>query len=96
MADRSSVVELSRLLEETAQAHHDATGGPDPSWESWYAEFLEGEIDAYLGFHPDVGQITEWLAQAAEKHEIEARDRPWPDYYAESILDQGEGAKGGG
>lgn len=87
MTDQTKVAELGRLFNEAAQAHHGVTPGPGHEWERWYAEFLEGEIDSYLGFSPDVDEIADWLTWAAEKHRTNAPDSSWPDYYAELILD---------
>ena len=87
MADRTKVAELGRIFNEAAKAHHDVLAGPGHEWERWYAEFLEGEIDPYLGFGPDADEIADWLTWAAEKHRTEAPDTSRPDYYAELILD---------
>jgi len=87
MADRARVTELGRLLATAARAHHDATGGVNANWANWYAQHLEGEIDAHVGFSPGVDEITGWLTLADERHRTQAPDQRWPFYYAELILD---------
>jgi hypothetical protein len=80
------VTRLSELLTAAGRAHHDATGGPDHDWATWYAEFLQHEIDPWLGIDPSVDNLSSLLRMAADKHRDEADDRPWPGYYAELML----------
>lgn len=90
MTDPVRTAALSDLLETAAAAHHDVTGGPDHDWAGWYAEFVAGEIEGVLGFEPGTDQLARWLTAAAAKHRVEAADRPWPEYYAEVIMDMVE------
>ncbi len=79
---------LQELLLAAATAHHDATGGPDPEWRRWYAEFLEGRIDRYLDRRraPDADEIEEWLSVAATRHQGRPFDE-WPETYAGVIAE---------
>ena len=88
MADPDMVTRLGRLLGVVARDHHEATGGENPRWASWYASRLKGEIDPLVGFSPDVDQIEAWLIQADERHRAEAAEARWPFYYAALILDE--------
>lgn len=87
LADPDTVTTLGRLFGAAANAHHEATGGSNPAWPQWYAEFLDGRIDDVLGFSPGADKIAEWLTWADERYRADAPDSPWPYYYAELILD---------
>lgn len=82
---------LEQLLLAAAEAHHAATGGPDPGWLRWYAEFLEGRIDGYLDrpAAPDADEIEEWLSIAVTRHDGQPFDE-WPETYAGVILELAE------
>jgi hypothetical protein len=88
MADQDQVRQLGRLLGAAARDHHEEHGGdPAPTWADWYAGWLVGKIDDYVGFQPSVGQITDWLTEADERFRSEQPDTKWPYFYAELILD---------
>lgn len=88
MADDDQIEALRALLAETAHAHHEATGGVNPQWAEWYADYLHGKIDEYVGFSPDVDTIASWLTAADERHQAEEPDtKYWPTLYARYILE---------
>lgn len=88
MADRDTVTQLGRLLGAAARDHHEAHGaGPAPRWASWYASWLEGKLESFVGFEPTVEQITGWLQEADTRYRSEEPDTKWPYFYAELILD---------
>lgn len=78
---------LSRLLAETARAHHEATGGPNSDWPGWYAAYLEERIDEFVGFSPTVATIRSWMVECDELQRAEDPDGRWPPFYAKHILD---------
>lgn len=88
MDDEARIEGLRALLAETAHAHHEATGGPNASWANWYAEYLQGKVDEYVGFSPDVATIAGWLLAAEGRHESEEPDEKyWPTVYARYIVE---------
>ncbi|HEU4917729.1 MAG TPA: hypothetical protein VFV13_14310 [Acidimicrobiia bacterium] len=88
MADRDTVTQLGRLLGAAARGHHEAHGAdPAPNWADWYASWLEGKLESFVGFDPTVGQITAWLQEADTRYRSEQPDIKWPYFYAELILD---------
>jgi hypothetical protein len=90
MTDPVRTAALSDLLETAAAAHHDVTGGLGHDWAEWYAEFVADEIEGVLGFDPGADRLARWLRAVAARHGVEAADRPWPEYYAEVIVDMVE------
>ena len=88
MATDEATDELRGLLAETAHAHHEATGGVNPEWAAWYADYLFGKIDPYVGFSPDRATIEGWLTAAEQRHQTEEPDEKyWPTLYARYILE---------
>lgn len=79
---------LRALLAETGQAHHDEVGPVDDDWATWYAGHLEGKLDEFVGFSPDLETIRSWLIAADERYlATESPGEPWPAAYARFILD---------
>jgi hypothetical protein len=88
MADQESITQLGRLLGAAARDHHEVHGGePAPEWADWYAGWLKGKIDPFVGFEPTVDQITQWLQDADRRYRSEEPEVKWPYFYAEQILD---------
>jgi hypothetical protein len=88
MADQDAIRQLGRLLGAAARDHHqEHGGGPAPNWADWYAGWLVGKIDPYVGFEPNVDQVKEWLQEADERFHSEDPDTKWPYFYAELIID---------
>jgi hypothetical protein len=86
--DEARIEGLRELLAETAHAHHEATGGPNSNWSGWYAEYLVGKIDEYVGSSPDVETISSWLTAADNRHQTEEPDtKYWPTVYARYIVE---------
>lgn len=74
-----------------AEAHHDATGGPDDRWAEWYARWLDGSVDRFLGMAPGPERLASWLIEADRRHRLAEPDRPWPASYAEFVLARARG-----
>lgn len=83
---------LADLLMETGHRHHEAflaTDGADEEWPLWYAEYLEGRIDAYLDTHATKSKIVQCLLNANDAHGSDGSDQPWPTFYARYLLGLG-------
>jgi hypothetical protein len=83
--------DLRRLLGDTARAHHAATGGPDPQWARWYAEYLDDQIGSVLGSTPSVDTLTDWLTRADARYRSEEQEESWPSAYATWFLEWATG-----
>lgn len=88
MDNQQHVHDLSRLLGATARAHHEATGGANDDWATWYATQLAGEIDEFVGFAPSIPEIAGWLTELDEAQRSEDPDGRWPRFYAQRIVEQ--------
>ena len=88
MDDQERVHGLARLLAATARAHHEATGGANDDWATWYATELSGDIDGFVGYAPQVAEIAGWLTRLDEQQRSENPDGRWPQFYAERIVER--------
>ena len=82
--------ELAELLQETGAAHHRAyeqTDGTDPEWASWYAPYLQARMGDRLGRHVTRSELTYLLVKAERQQAADDDDRPWPEVYAEVLLE---------
>jgi hypothetical protein len=79
---------IEGLLRETGRAHHEAfleTGGEDPEWPLWYAEYLQERLGELLGAEFTKSEIV-YLVMTLE--DMRTRSDPaadWARYYA-SVL----------
>jgi len=90
------VVAIGRLLEDAARAHHVAFDDePHPDWPWWYARHVREPMAAHVGFAPGVEEIRDWLIIADRRHQTEAPDRQWPEFFATVILELVEGDTAG-
>jgi hypothetical protein len=80
--------ELMRILVETAQAHHAATGGTNPRWAEWYAERSVDEVNQVLASDMTVADFGSWLAAADRRYTTETPDLSWPRAYASWLLEE--------
>ena len=79
--------ELSQLLKDTAQKHHEAfidSGGEDPEWPLWYAENLKESLPALLGVSITKSQIIYELVRLDDGGVSDGKE--WSDVYAEELL----------
>jgi hypothetical protein len=80
------------VLVHTARAHHEATGGPNPSWAEWYAHHAVAEINELLDRRMSEPELAEWLAAADRRYLAEQPEQSWPRAYATWLM---EGASTG-
>lgn len=78
--------EVVSVLINTAKAHHDATGGPNPQWAEWYAEHAVDDINQLLSSEMTAIELAEWLAQADLRYREENPEESWPKAYASWLL----------
>jgi hypothetical protein len=91
MTDHSSRV--AALLNEAGETHHlvyRIVDGDDPDWASWYADWLLNlsELPQILETRPVRSELV-WLLVSLDKdYATAAPEVPWPQWYAERILEQ--------
>lgn len=72
---------------ETAQAHHQATGGVNPQWANWYAERLLEPVNELVSSNMSVDDLVAWLQAADKRYQEEAPEVSWPKAYAGWLLE---------
>lgn len=77
---------VGRLIT-TARAHHTATGGVNPQWAQWYAEYLLDDLNNTLGTDLETADLADWLDRADRRYNEESPDTSWPKAYATWLLD---------
>lgn len=95
MNDRAARV--AGLLHEAGETHHIVyriVDGDDPDWASWYADWLLNlsELPEILETAPVRSELV-WLLVALDKEYTKAAPSlPWPQWYAERILEHFSGS----
>ena len=83
-------MEVAELLEETRQAHHAAfadSGGDDPDWPVWYAEYAQDLFEQRAGLRFTRAQLIYCLMRAEMEHQARAPDVSWANFYANEIVE---------
>lgn len=81
------IQQLSDLFRQAGQAHHRAfihTGGDDPEWPLWYADYLHPKLKGYLAKPLTKSELVCWLV----KTEKERAAGDWPTQYALGLINQ--------
>lgn len=77
------------LLRDTAHAHHEAyaaTDGADPEWPLWYAEHLQGPINALLGAELTRSELVYRILDAEQDRARRDPQADWVGFYAQRLL----------
>ena len=87
-----SATRIANLFEEAAETHHRVyriSNGDDPDWASWYADWLLNlsELPEILGTRPVRSQLVHVLVQLDRDYARDAPKDPWPEYYAQRLLE---------
>jgi hypothetical protein len=83
-----------RLAGVLERAHHvhavvaERTNGVDPDWALFYAWWLVkwSDLPDILGSTPALGELTARLITLDAAYRTEARQEPWPTFYARGLL----------
>ncbi len=81
------VQQVSDLFREAGQAHHKAfirTGGDDPEWALWYAEYLQARLKPYLAQALSKSELVYWLVKTEKGRTV----ADWPTAYAMRLLEE--------
>lgn len=88
----SQSARVAALLHDAGEIHHTVyriVDGDDPDWASWYADWLVNlsELPQILGKTPVRSELV-WLLVGLDKsYSAENPDSPWPQWYAERLLE---------
>jgi hypothetical protein len=91
MDDR--VARVAALLHEAGETHHTVyriVDGDDADWASWYSDWLINlsELSEILGAPPVRSELTWLLVQLDKDYAQAGTDAPWPEWYAERIVER--------
>ncbi|MDX9864375.1 MAG: hypothetical protein RBT34_06165 [Anaerolineaceae bacterium] len=82
---------LVMILTETEKAHQLAfagTGGEDPEWPMWYADFMIENLNELLHARLTHSELICVLLNLSRLHPAEAPDVPWQAYYADYMIER--------
>jgi len=90
---------IAALLHEAGETHHTVyriVDGDDPDWASWYAEWLISlsELPQILGKTPVRSELIWLLVSLDSQYARAGSETPWPQWYAERIVEHFRGAPG--
>ena len=90
MADAAQAI--ASLLHEAAETHHRVfriTGGSDPDWASWYADWLISlsELPAALGVKPIRSELVYLLVRLDKDYVDQSPAEPWESFYARRVVE---------
>jgi hypothetical protein len=90
---------IAALLQEAAETHHIVyriVDGDDPDWASWYGDWLVNlsELPQILGIKAVRSELI-WLLVSLDKEYTRTEPAtPWPQWYAERIVEHFGGRTG--
>ena len=82
---------LVDLFREAGRAHHEsfaATGGDDPDWPIWYADYLQEPFAERVGMNFYKSQLIYCLMNANFEHQARSPESDWSEYYADQLLER--------
>lgn len=94
MQDSGDKSKILKLLEKTAEAHHeyeesDLGGKKDENWPEWYAKYLmKNGLNDLFEEELTAPDIADTLLEAARKFENDPGDLSWGEVYTEFLLFQ--------
>src|SRR5712691_2043436 len=89
---------IAALLGEAAETHHRVyriTDGVDDDWASWYADWLLrcSELPSIVGSAPARSELVYMLVKLDKDHTASGGTAPWPEFYADRLLEHFGAAK---
>lgn len=82
---------LINLFREAGRAHYAAfaaTGGDDPDWAMWYADYLRDAFAEQLDLQFDKSQLVYCLMNANLEHQARSPETDWQEFYADLLLER--------
>jgi len=92
MTQSSRVEQISRLLREAAETHHQVyriVDGADEDWASWYADWLTrlSELPRLVDEPMVRSRLTAALVQLDEEFTAAQPEQGWENWYAARLVD---------
>ncbi|MFQ5743595.1 MAG: hypothetical protein ACE5HV_08400 [Acidobacteriota bacterium] len=91
MSDTALIKILADLFHEAGRAHRQAfseTGGKDPEWPIWYADFLLHRLNKRLKAELTKSELVYLLLKADRERAFRAPGADWPNYYAKFFYER--------
>ena len=90
---------IAALLHEAGETHHlvyRIVDGDDPDWASWYADWLTNlsELPEILGKKPVRSELVWLLVRLDREYTGASPEEPWPDWYAQRVIEHFAGSQG--
>jgi glutaredoxin len=82
---------LVALLREAGRAHHDAfdvTGGDDPDWPIWYADYLQEPLAERFDMSFNKSRLIYCLMDADFDHQARSPASDWAEHYADRFMER--------
>jgi glutaredoxin len=83
--------QLVGLFREAGRAHHEAfaaSGGDDPDWPIWYADYLRAPFAEQLDMKFHKSQLIYCLMNANFEHQARSPESDWSEYYADQLIER--------
>jgi hypothetical protein len=83
--------QLEDLFRQTGEAHHEAfieTGGEDPEWSLWYADYTLDKLRELLDAEVTKSQLVYRLIRASNEQQAKAPGADWAWYYSRFFLER--------
>ena len=85
------VKELSALLHQAAETHHQVfaiTDGDDPDWATWYADWLINlsRFSDLVGARRPRSEVTYQLVSLDREYSQAGSNEAWEDFYAARLM----------
>jgi hypothetical protein len=77
--------QLEDVFRQAGEAHHEAfieTGGEDPEWPLWYADYALEKLRTLLDAEFTKSQLVYLLIAASKEQQVKAPGADWAQYYA--------------
>jgi len=92
-----SVKELSALLHQAAETHHQVfaiTDDDDPDWATWYADWLVNlsRFSDLVGAKPPRSEVTYQLVSLDREYGQAGSTEAWEDFYAARLMQRLSGS----
>ncbi len=85
MENQTVFERLRSLFQETVNKHHQAyieSGGEDPEWPLWYADYLLVDLGKLLNASFTKSELIYMLLRVERLRGLEAPGSEWSTYYA--------------
>jgi NAD(P)H-hydrate epimerase len=84
---------VADLLQKAGEIHHMVfadTNGADDDWATFYSDWLlaHSQLPTLLGRRPIRSHLTRDLVELDERYAAQAPSEPWPEWYADRLIEK--------